>query len=458
MQVQSSKRALSKCGPVADQLKRTLLLALPISSGHVSQMVLSLADTLMIGRVGVVPLAGAAFANSLHHFALITGIGLMSAVSVLAAHAHGAGRSEEAGEVLRRGLAMAFTSGLVLFLIQWALFPFLGLLQQPSEVLAEGKPYLWLLSLSIPFALMSSAFKNYAEALNRPWPAFWCGLLAVGLNIFLNWLLIYGNWGFPALGLKGAGLATLMSRVFHLVVLFVWLRRSRALSDSWPIGWLKPIPLAGLISMFRLGAPVGLQLLMEVGSFGTVTLLMGLIGVVEIAAHQVAITCAATTFMIPLGVSMAVAIRVGHAIGSSRVSELRIIGFSSVWLSVLFSLVFAAAFILLDDPLASLFTSDRTTRILAAKLITIAGLFQIFDGIQVVAMGALRGCKDVRAPTVTVFLAYWILALPIGSLLAFGTTLKATGLWIGLMIGLAIAAAGLLCRFHFLSRRLGKGL
>lgn len=440
------------------QLKRTFLLAFPISSGHVSQMVLSLADTVMIGRVGVVPLAGAAFANTMHHFALITGIGLMSSVSVLVAHAHGAGRGGEAGDMLRRGLVMAFSGGVLLFLVQWALFPALSLLGQPAEVLVEGKPYLWLLSISMPIALMGVALKNYAEALNRPWPAFWCGLMAVGLNVFLNWVLIYGNLGAPALGLFGAGLATAASRLVHLVMLFIWLSRDRLLAAAWPRQWRAPVPLKGLYSMVRLGFPVGLQLLMEVGAFGTVTLLMGLIGVVEMAAHQIAITCAATTFMVPLGVSMAVAIRVGHAIGSGNASESRLIGFSAVGASIGFSVLFAACFILFDTALARLFTTDEATRDLAARLIMVAGLFQIFDGIQVVAMGALRGFKDVRMPTIIVFLAYWVLALPLGSLLAFGSDLAAIGLWVGLMVGLGVAAAGLLYRFHLRAARFSGGL
>lgn len=438
------------------QLKRTFLLAFPISSGHLSQMVLSVADTVMIGRVGVVPLAAAAFAITMHHFALITGIGLMSSVSVLVAHAYGAGRGAEAGEMLRRGLVMALTGGILLFLLQWALFPALTLLGQPAEVLSEGKPYLWLLSVSIPIALMSIALKNYAEALNRPWPAFWCGLMAVGLNVFLNWVLIYGHLGAPALGLYGAGLATVASRLVNLLMLFVWLRGDRGLASAWPRQWWVPVPMKGLYSMVRLGFPVGLQLLMEVGAFGTVTLLMGLIGVVEMAAHQIAITCAATTFMVPLGVSMAVAIRVGHAIGSGNAGESRSIGYSAVGASVGFSIFFATCFILFDRQLASLFTTDLGTRDLAGQLIMVAGLFQIFDGIQVVAMGALRGYKDVRQPTVIVFLAYWVLALPLGALLAFGTPLAALGLWIGLMIGLGVAAAGLLFRFHLRSSPLSR--
>jgi MATE family multidrug resistance protein len=430
------------------QLKRTFLLALPISSGHVSQMALSLADTLMIGKVGVVSLAGAAFANTLHHFMLITGFGLMSSVSILVAHAYGANRFKEAGEVLRRGLVMGVVGGFILFFAQWALFPFLSHLGQPPEVLEESWSYLWLLSASMPFVFAGSAFKNFAEALNRPWPAFWCGLFAVILNVFLNWVLIYGNLGAPELGLTGAGVATFLSRLANLLFLYIWLRLDARFHPMWPVEWFKSVPLQGLYTLFKLGFPVGLQLLMEIGAFGSVTLLMGWIGVVEMAAHQIAITCAATTFMIPLGVSMAVAIRVGHSVGSGYSSESRLIGFSAVGAGIILSILSAALFIVFDKQLASLFTEDPNTRLVAASLIRIAGLFQIFDGIQVIAMGALRGCKDVRVPTVIVFCAYWLLAIPIGALLGFNAHLGAPGLWYGLMIGLGIAAAGLLWRFN----------
>ncbi len=435
------------------ELRPTLLLAFPIASGHLSQMLMGFADTLMIGRVGVVPLAAAAFANTLVHFLFVIGIGLLSSVAVLGSHAHGAGDRRETGEVLRRGVAIGLGSGLLMFGLLWGSFPVLGLLRQPPEVVAASLNYLWLVSASLPLVMVVVAFRNFSEAQSVPWPAFWAGLVSVALNVFLNWVLIYGNLGFPAYGLDGAGMATLASRAFNLVLLVAWLRRDPRVRPAWPGRWRAPLAWRPVAAMLRLGFPVGMQIFMEVAAFSGTTLLMGWLGVVEIAAHQIAITCAATTFMVPLGVSLAVAIRVGQVIGAGEPGRARPIGFSAVGLAVLLSGLFAAVFILANRALAGLFTADPVTKALAARLIVVAGLFQFFDGVQVVSVGALRGAKDVRRPLAIIFAAYWIVAIPCGAALAFGTPMGAVGLWTGLALGLACAAAGLSARFAWLTRR-----
>jgi MATE family multidrug resistance protein len=434
------------------ELGKTLSLALPITAGHLSQMALGLADTLMIGRVGVLPLAAAAFSNTIAHSVLVIGIGLLTSVSVLVSHAHGAGQEREAAEVLRRGLVIGLGAGTLMFLGLWAAFPVLGYLGQPQEVVAASRTYLWLLALSMPFALGCICLRNFTEAQNLPWPAFWLGLFSVVLNIFLNWVLIYGNLGAPALGLEGAGVATLLSRIVNLVLLVAWIRVDRRICGSLPAQWLAPIPLRSISAMLSLGFPVAMQLLMEVGAFGAATLIMGWLGVVELAAHQIALTCAATTFMVPLGISLAVAIRVGHALGAGQKQRARGIGFGAIGFGALLSGLFAAGFILFNLPLAGLFNSDGATVKLAAQLIVVAGIFQFFDATQVLSIGALRGCKDVRVPTLIVFCAYWVVAIPGGSLLAFGLELGAVGVWLGLAMGLASASAGLAWRFGRVTR------
>ena len=441
-------------GKYIKELKATLVLAVPITAGHVSQMLLGVVDTVMIGRVGVVELAATAFAHMLVHFVFITGIGMLSAVSVLVSHAYGAGRKHEAGEMLRRGLAMALTCGVLMFFLLWGSFPVLHLFGQPIEVVEMAKPYLWLISLSLPLMMTVICFRNYSEAQDVPWPAFWVGFAAVLLNVFLNWVFIYGNLGAPAMGLEGAGWATLVARVFNVVMLVAWLRLDARFAGCWPTRWFARIPWSGILAMLRLGFPVGLQLLMEVGAFSSATLLMGWLGTVEMAAHQIALTCAATTFMVPLGISLAVAIRVGHVLGAGQTERARVVGFSALGFGFLLSCLFAGAFILFSRPLAGFFTDDAATLSMAAGLIVVAGFFQIFDGAQVLAVGALRGCKDVRIPTWIIFAAYWIVAIPLGGLLAFGFDLGANGVWIGLAAGLAIAAFGLSARFTLVTGRL----
>ncbi len=434
------------------ELKKTLLLAVPITAGHVSHMILGLTDTLMIGRVGVLSLAGAALSNTIFHIVMIGGIGILTSVSVLVSHAYGAGQKAEAGEMLRRGLVIAIVTGFAMFFMIWGFFPIMHYLGQPEDVVFISQPYLWLQAISLPFMLATIAVRNYSEAQDAPWPAFWCGLVSVILNIFLNWVLIYGNLGAPELGLVGAGLATLAARIVNLIILIAWLRWDQRFKDSWPETWLARIPISGVMSMLRLGFPVGLQLLMEVGAFSSTVFLMGWLGTVEMAAHQVAITCAATTFMFPLGISLAVAIRVGHVIGAGEAHRARRVGFGAIGFTILLSSCFTVLFLVLNNQIAGLFTRDTETVLLAASLLVVAGVFQLVDGSQALAIGALRGCKDVKVPTYIIFAAYWVLGIPFGATLAFGFGVGAVGLWIGLATGLGIAAVGLIWRFIRVTR------
>jgi MATE family multidrug resistance protein len=436
------------------ELKRTLLLAAPIAAGHVGQMILGFVDTLMIGRVGVVPLAASAFANVLIHFVFIIGVGLLSSVAVLVSHAHGAGNRPEAGEVLRRGLLIAFSAGCLMFWLLWAGMPLLPYMGQPPAVIKACQGYLLLVGMSMPYMMGIICFRNFSEAQDAPWPAFWAGFAGVALNVFLNWILIYGNWGFPALGLEGAGIATLLSRIFSLGLLILWLRSDKRFHRCWPARWLARLPLKSLIIMTKLGFPVALQLAMEVGAFGATALLMGWLGIVELAAHQIAITCAATTFMIPLGISLAVAIRVGQALGAGQLERPRVIVFGAFAFALCTALLFAFVFIVFSRELASIFTPDPLTVAIAAGLLVVAGLFQVFDGSQVIFVGALRGCKDVNRPTWIIFTSYWIIGLPVGALLAFPLGSGATGLWYGLSIALAFASLGLMARFLYVTRKL----
>ena len=353
--------------------------------------------------------------------------------------------------MLRRGLLIGIIAGAVMFGLIWGSFPFLKVLKQPENVLYTGLPYLWLLGLSLPVIMSIICFRNYSEAQDAPWPAFWTGLIAVFLNIFLNWVLIYGNLGAPRLELDGAGIATVISRIVNLLMLIVWLRLDRRFVESWPVRWLATVPLNALKNMLKLGLPVGLQLLMEVGAFSSATLFMGLLGVTEMAAHQVAITCAATTFMVPLGISLAVAIRVGHVIGGGEPHRARRVGYSALGFTLILSSLFTTIFILFNQPLAFLFTDDHATGMMAAGLLVVAGFFQLFDGSQVLAIGSLRGCKDVNVPTWIIFCSYWLVGIPFGVVMAFPLEVGARGIWIGLAVALGVASVFLLRRFNRLT-------
>lgn len=266
--------------------RTTLQLAVPLVFGQLAQMLMGVVDTVMIGRVGTVQLAAAAFANSLLMVPLVFGVGLLSSVAMQTAHAAGAGDAETGRNTLRNGAGLAMALGVLTALGFALLLPVLPWFGQPSEVTAATPVYLFTCALSLAPALLGMALKNQADALNSPWPPLWIMLGGVGLNAVLNWFWIYGHAGFPASGLEGAGYATMTSRVVTTVVLLCWMRRSGRLRDWMPDRWWSGGSRAGLVPLLRLGLPAGLHLLAEVSIFMVAALLVGSLGVVPMAAHQ----------------------------------------------------------------------------------------------------------------------------------------------------------------------------
>jgi multidrug resistance protein, MATE family len=268
--------------------------------------------------------------------------------------------------------------------------------------------------------------------------------------VFLNWVLIFGNLGAPALGLVGAGWATFISRIVTMTgTLWFCVRVTRSgLSVLWP----RALNLATMQSLLRIGLPVGFQLLSEVGAFAFAAILMGWISTTALAAHQIAITCAATTFMFPLGIAQAVGVRVGQAVGARTHNLVRVIGFGGMSLSGVIMLIFALVYTMLGPAIANAFNSDSAVVAMASSLLLVAGVFQIADGVQVTAMGGLRGLADVQTPMLLAFVFYWLCAIPIGYMTAFVFGVGAVGIWIGLAAGLFFAAITLTIRLWWLTR------
>lgn len=439
------------------ELRATLALALPIVVGQVGQMLMGITDSVMIGQVGKVPLAASAFANGVVNLVMIVGFGLLLPVAVLTARAHGAKEPRECAEYLRHGVGLAVG----IAVLGLGLLAVLGLqlhrFGQPAEVVAEVGPYFALLALSLVPALFFQVLKQFSEALGHPWAPMVILVACVGLNAGLNWIFIYGHLGAPAWGLAGAGFATLVARLVALVALAWWLRRKGDVRAELPgaaenPGWRAPWSTARFREMLHLGVPAAGQWLFEVGAFSAAAFMMGWLGTVPLAAHQIALSCAAFTFMFVLGLSSAVSVRLAKAVGEGRTEARRAIGFGALAAGFAVMGVFGAVFALAGPLIARGFTPETEVVALAAKLLAVAALFQVFDGGQVIGAGALRGLGDVRVPTVLTFVAYWIVALPGGYLLAFHTPLGATGVWVGLALGLGSAAVLLGWRFHRLTR------
>jgi MATE family multidrug resistance protein len=291
--------------------------------------------------------------------------------------------------------------------------------------------------------MLSMTWKNHADALNQPWPAFWILFGGVLLNVLLNWLWIWGHWGFPALGISGAAWATFAARAATAIAMLIWLTWSPRVREWCPTRWLGSWSRGTFASLLLIGFPASLQLLTEVGAFAAASLLIGTLGAVPLAAHQVAITCAATTFMLPLGVAMAMTVRVGEVIGSREPGRLRRVLLGGWLYAGGFMTVTMVVFLIAGHQIASSFIADPGVVQIAASLLIIAGFFQLFDGLQVVSAGALRGMNDVRVPAWIALASYWGLALPLGAALGIWWKWGAAGIWGGLAAGLAVAAVAL---------------
>ncbi len=430
----------------------TLKLALPLIIGQVSQMLIGVADTVMLGKVGVTELAVLTFANSLFYVPFVFGIGLLTSVSVFTSNARGAGDTAAGRSSCRDGLQVSVVLGLILAGISLLFTPFLDRFGQPPEVVAHSRAFYQIIMLSLLPALMSIALKNHADAMDHPWPAFWICLGGVFLNIFLNWVLIYGNLGSPILGLEGAAWATLISRILIVIALFVWLKQSKSLREWVPRRWLKK-PANGTIRRFlRIGFPASLQMFCEVTAFSLAGLLTGRFGENAMAAHQIALMCAATAFMIPLGLAMALSVRIGAASGAEEIARLRPIAVSGWMIGVGWAVIGALVFVLFGKPLARCFNDSDSVVILAAQLLVVVGIFQIFDSLQVASSAMLRGMHDTRVPALLGFVAYWVIGIPVAILLSAKMEWGVIGVWWGLALGLAVACVTLCQRTWMLTR------
>ncbi|HVU16861.1 MAG TPA: MATE family efflux transporter [Candidatus Didemnitutus sp.] len=441
---------------LTEELRPTLALALPIIVAQVGQMLIGITDSAMIGRLGTVPLAASAFTNGVFGVFFVAGIGFLSPVGVFTARDHGANDLAGCAKWLKHGRVVAIAYGFGSFGLLALLSGQLHRFGQPPAVLAITPPFFLLIAASLIPTLFFQVQRQFAESLGHPWIPMLIMLGDVALNAGLNALFIWGGFGIPAFGLVGAGMATLLARTLAVVALAIWLRCSPALREvraatagdwSWK----------AFHALLAMGVPAAGALIFESGAFASAALMMGWIGATALAAHQVALSCAAFTFMFPLGLSIAVSMRVSKALGAGRRDLLRPIGFGALVVSTLLSLVFAAIFALGGGLLARGFSPDPAVNMLAAHLLLVAALFQVFDAGQVVGSGALRGLADVRVPTLLTFIAYWVLALPVGYFLAFRRDEGAMGIWTGLAIGLACAALLLWRRFDRLSRVLAHG-
>ncbi len=430
--------------PKPPELRELLALALPVTTVQVGLMAMGVADTIMVGHVSATALAAVALGNLYFFGATIFGMGTLMALDPVVAQAVGAGDRHGVARGVQRGLALAALLCLPAALLLAPAPAVLALLRQPAEVIPQAGAYA---RISIPGTLGFYAFivlRQSLQAMGRVRPVLITVVVANLINVLLNWVLIFGHLGFPALGARGAAWATVVSRLVLAGVL-LWL--------GWPLlaphlrplrrDALEPGPLRRL---FLLGAPIGVQHQLEYGVFALVGVLMGLLGTEQMAGHQIALNLASVTFMVPLGLSAAAAVLVGHAVGREDPDAARRSAAAAMVCAIGFMSATAVTFLLLPHALAGLYTDVASAHRIAATLIPIAGVFQVFDGIQVTSIGILRGLGDTRTPMAINLLGFWLIGLPVSLGLGFGAKLGPQGLWWGLVIGLVLVAAFLLRR------------
>lgn len=438
-------------GAHRSELRAMVALAAPVVIVQVGMMAMGVVDTLMVGRISARVLAAVALGN-LYFFSVITPfVGTLMALDPIVAQAVGAEDEPAVGRAMQRGLLLACVLSIVAAALLYLSPAALALFRQPAEIVPDAASYARVSIIGVLPFLSFIVLRQSLQAIGRMAPIVWTILAANAMNAILNWVFVYGHLGSRPLGAVGSAIATCISR---------WLMAFLLLGGAWselrphllPVRRtaLEPAPLMRLL---WLGVPIGLQQALEVGAFGAIGLLMGVLGTAEMAAHQIAITLAALTFMVPLGVSGAAAVRVGRAVGAQDPAHAKRAAHAALLCGTGFMSVTALIFLGAPGPLARAFTADPHVLAIAGVLLPIAGVFQIFDGTQAVGAGVLRGLGDTRAPLAAMLAGYWLIGIPISAYLGFRTDLRAAGLWWGFVASLGCVALFLLLRMRHLFAR-----
>ena len=433
--------------------------------GMLGHTFVAFADNVMVGQLGTAELAAVSLGNSFIFIAMSLGIGFTTAITPLVAEADSSNNISSGKKAFKHGLLLSSILSVILFLIILLSKPLLNIMDQPEEVVELAIPYLDIVALSLIPLIVFQALKQFSDGLSNTKYPMYATILANVINIILNYLLIFGSFGFPKLGIVGAAIGTLISRI--IMVYFLWMifkSRSKFKAYITNLNFRK-IEKTISIKLFNLGFPSALQMFFEVGIFTAAIWLSGVLGKNPQAANQIALNLSSMTFMIGIGLSVAAMVRVGNQKGLNDFITLRRIAFSIFFLTLLIEIIFATFFLVFRDWLPTLyldqydltnFKDNSEVILLASKLLLVAAFFQIFDGLQVVILGALRGLQDVKIPALITFISYWIVGFPICYYLGLYTNLKSVGIWIGLFTGLFVASILLYIRFNYLSKKLIK--
>lgn len=430
--------------PASGDFRALVRLAVPVVVVQVGLMLMGVVDTLMVGRLSAADLAAVSLGNLYFFLFAVFGMGVLLSLDPVVSQAVGAGDDESVARGIQRGLLLAVALSLITSVCLVPARPLLTLLRQPEEVIPLAAGYAHAVIAGVFPFLAFVVFRQTLQAMGRLKAIVAAVVVANLMNVFLNWTLVMGNLGAPRLGAVGTGWASSISR-WTLLATLLWLARGTL------VPLLRPFrpgvrEMAPLMRMLRLGTPIGFQLGFEYGAFAFTGILVGLIGTVPMAAHQIAINMASLTFMVPLGVGQATAVLVGRSVGRGDSSAARRSASAGLIAGGVFMAASAAVFLLMPVGLARLYTTEGAVLALTVTLIPIAGIFQVSDGLQVVAAGVLRGVGDTRVPAIANAAGFWALGIPVGLFLGFKAGMGAVGLWWGLVVGLGAVAIFLVTR------------
>lgn len=429
-----------------EHFKANFKLALPVMLTQVAVMSVGFADTLMVGHLGAEALGAISLANAFFFAFMLFGIGFSMASSPLFAKALGERKLFKVHTLIAHSLVINLTMGLFLAALMWAFFPLLDFFDQPPRALSLMKSYLNISILSTLGVMLFQTYKQFSEGMGYTIGITLATVIANALNIFLNYLLIYGHWGFPELNTDGAAWATTVSRFLMPFFLLIILRNKKITQE-----FIK-IPVFNLrkkifSKLMQLGFPIGFQMFFEVTAFAVAAFIAGSVSAEGLAAHQIVLQMASLTFLICTGFAISATVKVGFYLGEQKIQDCRKAGNVSILSAFMFMFCCGLFFILMRNQIPSWFIQDKIVHQIAAQLFIVAAFFQLSDGLQAVGMGALRGLQDVKIPSIIAFVAYWVIALPMGYYLAKIQQMGVVGLWIALGVGLTFSAAALMFRW-----------
>lgn len=439
---------------VGGELRRLLQLAIPVVLAELGWYSMTIVDTIMVGRIGPAAIGAAGIGSSAFYTLAIFGMGLLLGLDTLVSQSWGAGDRKDCHHSLAQGVYLSITITAPLMVVFAFMPPLFGAAGVNKEVSSLAGPFLTTLSWSTLPLLLYAAFRRYLQGIGHVRPVMFVLISSNLVNWFGNWLLIEGHWRFPAWGVVGSALSTCVARVYMAAALGLFIWWFERGSESGLAGLFRKPDFIRLRMLLRLGFPAAMQIMLEVGAFGAAAVLAGRLTPAALAAHQISINCAALTYMVPLGVSSAAAVSVGQSIGRREFSRARREGYMAIALACAFMSCSGLVFWLIPSPILRVYTPDVHVLSIGRNLLAIAAVFQLFDGIQTVATGALRGLGNTRTPMMVNLGGYYLLGLPLGYFLCFGRGDGIYGLWIGLSLALIAIAIYLLYSWRKEARKL----